>query len=83
MMFPKLWQAEDCFKRCVEVIKMLTDDDEVAESRGEIVTITGQRGEVDVRQLTDLTADQVEGLMRANTRHLESWVGGSRAKSKL
>ena len=82
MMFPKLWQAEDCISRCGEVIKMLADD-EVVGTKGEMVTITGERKEVDVRQLTDLTADQVEGLMRANTRHLKPWVGGSRAKSNL
>lgn len=82
MMFPKLWQAEDCVKRCGEVIKMLTDG-RVVETRGEMVTITGERKEVDVRQLTDLTADQVEGLMRAKTRHLKPWDGGSRAKSNL
>ena len=81
-MFPKLWQAEDCISRCGEVIKMLADD-EIVETKGEMVKITGERKEADVRQLTDLTADKVEGLMRANTRHLKPWVGGSRAKSNL
>ena len=82
MMLPKLWQAENCVKRCAEFIRMLAEN-RAAESGGEIVTIIGERKKVDVRQLTDLTADEVEGLMRTNTMHLKPWVGWSRAKSNL
>lgn len=82
MMLPKLWQAENCIKRCAEVIRMLVEN-RPAESWGEIVTITGEREKVDVKHLSDLTADEVERLMRANMRHLKPWAGGSRAKSNL
>ena len=82
MMLPKLWQAESCIKRCAEVVRLLAGN-RATESGGEIVTITGERKRVNVRQLTELTVNEVEGLMRANTRHLKPWAGGSRAKSNL
>lgn len=82
MMLPKLWQSEDCVKRCAEMIRMMADN-RVTESGGEFVTISGERKRIHVEQLTDLTADEVEELMRSNTKDLKPWTGGSRLKSKL
>ena len=52
-------------------------DNRVTESGGKFVTISGGRKRVHVEQLTDLTADKVEELMRANTKNLKPWTGGS------
>lgn len=79
---PQLWQAEYCIKRCAEVVRMLGKN-RVTESGGETITITGERKKIDVRQLTNLTGDNVEGLMRAETRSMKPWTAGSRAMSKL
>ena len=82
LLFPKLWQSEAVLRRCAEVMVSTLGGKEM-ESKGDIVKVDGERKQVDVKTLTRLTADEVEGLMRANTEHLKPWTGSIKARSHL
>lgn len=81
-MFPQLKQSVECTKRCAQVIGLFAANGAI-ESAGDVISTTGKTRKVDVKNLTPLTMDEVEEMMRANTKHLKPWVGPEFPKAKI